>query len=183
MKVNAEKIAYVESFIENTIATAVKSGNKTAIEKANTHKENFAAWVKATSTANLELPDVEMVKDSKGKIKLETEKVLSAIRKTCKIEDLQKFSSMEFAQMCIVKYGATNSTPNGFEQALRGFSEGWCFKWRPAVNEPGRTTAKATIATQHAKIAEQNAEIAEQKAIIAELERKLAEMQNGKKNK
>lgn len=169
MKVNAEKIAYVENFIENTIADAVKSGNKTAIEKANKHKENFAEWKKFTSTANIELPELTMKQDINGKIALNTDEVLEAMRKHCKSDELCKYTATEIASLCVVFYGSTNASLNGFEQALRGFSAGWGFKWRPALNESGRTTAKATIALQASK--------------IAELEKIIAELKNGKKSK
>jgi hypothetical protein len=169
MKVNVAKVAYVEKFIAEEISEAVKTGNAKSIEKAKAHQQNFSEWKKFASTANIDLPELTMKQDINGKIAINTDEVLEAMRKHCKSDELCKYTATEIASLCVVFYGSTNASLNGFEQALRGFSAGWGFKWRPALNESGRTTAKATIALQASK--------------IAELEKIIAELKNGKKNK
>jgi hypothetical protein len=142
--------------LKTQIPTAKSEKEKKAIENKITERKNFLdvefpEWKKLHDGNKIKLPAFTLKINKKQEKTLVVE-LLKEIRKAVNVEDLAKFTSNDFAKICAIEYGSTNTSVNGFEQALRGFAFGAGFEWLPASRASANQSAKATINAQQEKI-------------------------------
>lgn len=142
---------------KNQISTAKTEKEKKALENKISERENFLGmdfvdWKNLHVKNTVKLPSYTLKINKKGEKTLVVE-LLKEIKAHVNIDDLRKFTSNDFARICAIEYGSTNTSVNGFEQALRGFAFGAGFEWLPASRATANQSAKATISAQQEKIA------------------------------
>lgn len=172
MNTNLEK--FVVDFHNKNIAnltaeleTAKAEKRKSIEKKIATIKEfletEFVEWKTLHTNNKIKLPSFELKINKSGEKTLVVD-LLKTVKSSVKIEDLAKFTSNDFAKICAIEYGCTNTSVNGFEQALRGFAFGAGFEWLPATRASANQSAKATISAQQSEIEMLKKQLAELQA-------------------